>query len=116
MANFITAKLQANPNTNNYNSWKEQILCLVDSQGLLPYLINDPLHQIALRAPTDRLLKAWILGSVSDEIVKRVFNCKNTRDVWLALEQMFTVMRRQEPEQEPRPSRPNNAGNSLWPN
>lgn len=54
------------------------MLCLVESQGLVGFIdgeapppLKDDTDCIAWKQ-TDWLVKAWILGSLSDEIVKNV--------------------------------------------
>lgn len=102
VANFVSVKLQDNHGINNYNSWREQILCLVDSQDLRrSYLVDNRPNPIpdAWRR-TDRLLKGWILGALSDELLARVVHLENTRDVWIYLEERF-VARQNPPEPQP---------------
>lgn len=102
VANFVSAKLKNKP--NNYKSWKAQMLCLIESQDLLGYIdgeISPPpppddgkrnsKKYVAWRR-TDQLVKGWILGALSDEIVGSVAFGRDTsaRDVWLFLEKALT--------------------------
>ncbi|KAL0345031.1 UNVERIFIED_CONTAM: hypothetical protein Sradi_4334400 [Sesamum radiatum] len=107
-ANFVPTKLWFNYTSTNYPAWKEQMLCLIQSQGLLGFIdgtIAPPPETIseaadataaAVRNPdydlwsrSDVLLKGWILCSLNDDIVYTVSAMKTSRDVWLELENKF---------------------------
>ncbi|KAL3623598.1 hypothetical protein CASFOL_032414 [Castilleja foliolosa] len=106
VANFVSSKLSGDKNSNNYISWKQQILCLIESEDLLRFIdgtipppqpppnvpsataaagkdINDAVWR------TDRFVKGWIIGTLADPILKVVVNFTTARDVWLELEKMF---------------------------
>ncbi|KAL0333704.1 UNVERIFIED_CONTAM: hypothetical protein Sangu_1526600 [Sesamum angustifolium] len=107
-ANFVPTKLWFNYTSTNYPAWKEQMLCLIQSQGLLGFIdgtIAPPPETVseaadataaAVRNPdydlwsrSDVLLKGWILCSLNDDIVYTVSAMKTSRDVWLELENKF---------------------------
>ncbi|KAL0315835.1 UNVERIFIED_CONTAM: hypothetical protein Sradi_5461700 [Sesamum radiatum] len=107
-ANFVPTKLWFNYTSTNYRAWKEQMLCLIQSQGLLGFIdgtIAPPPETVseaadataaAVRNPyydlwsrSDVLLKGWILCSLNDDIVYTVSAMKTSRDVWLELENKF---------------------------
>ncbi|KAI3447207.1 hypothetical protein Pfo_003872 [Paulownia fortunei] len=107
-ANFVPTKLWFNYTSTNYQAWKEQMLCLIQSQGLLgfidgtngppPETVADPAdgttaavknQDYDLWRRTDMLLKGWILCSLNDEVVYTVSALKTSRDVWLELENRF---------------------------
>ncbi|KAL3623605.1 hypothetical protein CASFOL_032421 [Castilleja foliolosa] len=108
VVNFISSELSGDKNSNNYFSWKQQTLCLIESQDLLDFIDGTiPPPQRPPKIPsatahdgkdinnnivwrTDRLVKGWILGTLADPILKDVVNCTTARDVWLELEKMFT--------------------------
>ncbi|KAL3623601.1 hypothetical protein CASFOL_032417 [Castilleja foliolosa] len=106
VVNFVSFKLSGDKNSNNYISWKQQILCLIESQDLLRFIDGtipppqpppeDPsataadskdINNAAWR--TDRLVKGWILGALADPVLKKVVRFTTARDVWLELEMMF---------------------------
>ncbi|KAL3371437.1 hypothetical protein AABB24_008133 [Solanum stoloniferum] len=66
--NFVTIKLS---NSSNYNLWKAQIICLLESQELVGFidgtnLIHLPLLDLKWKR-SDRLVKGWIFGSLAEE-------------------------------------------------
>ncbi|KAH6799979.1 hypothetical protein C2S52_000443 [Perilla frutescens var. hirtella] len=92
-ASFVSTKL----NSSNYISWKEQMLCLIESQGFVGFIDdgappppNDTQVYTAWRR-SDRLVKGWILGALSDEVVESVVSFDSARDVWLELENNFSI-------------------------
>ncbi|KAK4432812.1 hypothetical protein Salat_1043400 [Sesamum alatum] len=100
VANFVSTKLYFNDTSNNYVAWKEQMLCLIGSQGLLGFIdgTNEPTPETAadgttsendLWRRTDMLLKGWILCSLNDDVIYAVLGLKTSRDVWLELEDIF---------------------------
>ncbi|XP_011078078.1 uncharacterized protein LOC105161921 isoform X1 [Sesamum indicum] len=108
VGNFVPTKLWFNYTSTNYPAWKEQMLCLIQSQGLLGFIDGTiaPPHETvsdaadataaAVRNPdydlwsrSDVLLKGWILCSLNDDIVYTVSALKTSRDVWLELENKF---------------------------
>ncbi|KAL3623607.1 hypothetical protein CASFOL_032423 [Castilleja foliolosa] len=106
--NFVSSALSGDKNSNNYFSWKQQILCLIGSHELLGFIDGTiPPPQRPSKIPsataddgkdtnnnivwrTDRLVKGWILGALADPILQDVVNFTTARDVWLELEKMFT--------------------------
>ncbi|KAK6147604.1 hypothetical protein DH2020_018516 [Rehmannia glutinosa] len=108
VANFVPTKLRRdhNKHSNNYRSWKEQMLCLMESQGLLGFvdgeiyppekatdvdgkITNSNDYNYVVWRRSDRLVKGWILGAVSEEVVDSVVTFETARDVWLELENTF---------------------------
>ncbi|KAI3447211.1 hypothetical protein Pfo_003876 [Paulownia fortunei] len=105
VGNFVSCKLWGDKQSNNYSSWKQQMLCLIESQDLLRFIdgkIPPPQPPLETTAAgdgskdyvvwrTDRLLKGWILGALGDTVLKTVANFATARDVWLELEKNFSV-------------------------
>ncbi|GER56944.1 ankyrin repeat-containing protein [Striga asiatica] len=99
-ANFISAKLRREP-PGNYKSWKEQMLCLIESQGFLGFVDGEEISppkkadggqsEHAAWRRRDRLVKGWILGALSDEVVETVLGFSTAREVWTKLEKEFGV-------------------------
>ncbi|KAK6126737.1 hypothetical protein DH2020_039508 [Rehmannia glutinosa] len=108
-ANFVPTKLWFNYTGTNYQAWKEQMLCLIQSQGLLgfidgtiappPETVADPADGTAtagvtnqdydLWVRTDMLVKGWILCSLNDDVVYAVSMLRTSREVWMELENKF---------------------------
>lgn len=94
---FVSSKLRGDRSSNNYESWKEQVLRLVERQGLVGFIdgeappapSDDPDYGTWRR--TNWLVKGWILGTLSDEAVpQNVVSLDSARDVWLVLENYFS--------------------------
>ncbi|KAL9153951.1 hypothetical protein ABFS82_10G082100 [Erythranthe guttata] len=104
VASFVSAKLRRDKNSNNYKSWKEQMLCLIETQDLLGYIAGEisppPMtsESYAVWRRRDRLVKGWILGALSDEVVETAVNLNSARDVWLHLEKAFVKPRGPPPQ------------------
>ncbi|KAL3623604.1 hypothetical protein CASFOL_032420 [Castilleja foliolosa] len=104
VVNFVSSELSGDKNSNNYFSWKQQFLCLIESQDLLDFIdgtIPPPPPEIPSATAdddgndinndvwiTDTLVKGWILGALADPILQNVVNFTTARDVWLELEKM----------------------------
>ncbi|KAK6152049.1 hypothetical protein DH2020_014684 [Rehmannia glutinosa] len=108
-ANFVPTKLWFNYTGTNYQAWKEQMLCLIQSQGLLgfidgtiappPETVADPADGTAaagvrnedydLWVRTDMLVKGWILCSLNDDVVYAVSMLRTSREIWMELENKF---------------------------
>ncbi|KAK6126738.1 hypothetical protein DH2020_039509 [Rehmannia glutinosa] len=106
--NFVSSKLSGDKQSNNYSSWKQQMLCLIESQDLLRFVdgtIPPPQPPLITTTTddgktasskeyvmwrTERLIKGWILGALDDTVLKTVANFASARDVWLELEKNFS--------------------------
>ncbi|KAH6799977.1 hypothetical protein C2S52_000441 [Perilla frutescens var. hirtella] len=109
-ASFVwTTELRRDENSSNYISWKEQMLCLIESQGFVGFIDggappppNDSQVYAEWRR-SDRLVKGWILGALSDEVVESVVSFDSARDVWLELEKNFSIPKLAQPPTPPPP-------------
>nr|CAD1816993.1 unnamed protein product [Ananas comosus var. bracteatus] len=97
VANFVTLKL----NDNNYLLWETQVLSLIESQNLLCFLmgetiappkmstsesgatVNNPNYTSWVR--TDRLVKSWIMGTFSEEVLGYAVGLQTAAEVWTVL-------------------------------
>ncbi|KAA8517787.1 hypothetical protein F0562_015252 [Nyssa sinensis] len=108
VGNFVSIKLTE----GNYILWKRQMLGLIESQDMLGFIDGTnpaPPERITVRDDSstngtmdidnveflawrrsDRLLKGWIIGSLSEDIQRTVVGLNTARDVWTKLEKMFT--------------------------
>lgn len=79
--------------TTKYKIWKEQMTCLVESQGLLGFINGEtrrlPDDEAHTWRRSDRLVKGWILGSVGEDALLGVAALDTARDVWVELENIF---------------------------
>nr|CAD1833530.1 unnamed protein product [Ananas comosus var. bracteatus] len=101
VANFVTLKL----NDNNYLLWETQVVSLIESQDLLGFLmgetiappkmstsesgatVNNPDYTSWVR--TDRLVKSWIVGTLSEEVLGHAVGLQTAAEVWTALTNHF---------------------------
>ncbi|KAJ0007962.1 hypothetical protein Pint_29328 [Pistacia integerrima] len=82
VGNFITLRLTP----NNYPLWREQALALAESQELVGHLTNeDP----APNKYSDRLLRGWIIGTLSEEALSLVVGLDTAHAVWEALKNAY---------------------------
>ncbi|KAK2971014.1 hypothetical protein RJ640_000363 [Escallonia rubra] len=100
VANFVTLKLTE----ANYFLWIKQILCLLDSQGLVGFIdgttpapaetattvANDANEGVTnpdylLWKKSDLLVKGWILGSLSEQVFVDRGESTTARDIWKCL-------------------------------
>ncbi|KAK2983385.1 hypothetical protein RJ640_016009 [Escallonia rubra] len=103
VANFVTLKLTE----ANYFLWRKQILCLLESQGLVGFIdgttpapaetattvANDANEGVTnpdylLWKKSDLLVKGWILGSLSEQVLETVVDrgeSTTARDIWECL-------------------------------
>ncbi|KAF9614436.1 hypothetical protein IFM89_018581 [Coptis chinensis] len=103
VANFVSLKLSS----TNYLLWETQVLSLIESQDLLGFVTGDtippytkitdanntniiPNPDLAAWTRTDRLVKAWITATISEEALGVVVGLKTSHDVWSALQNAFS--------------------------
>lgn len=96
VGNCISIKLSM----SNYLLWKTQLWSLIESEGLTSFIdgtANEP-QQFLEKADTvnplssewrktDRMLKSWLLGTMTEEVLSLVIGLKSAREVWVRLEQ-----------------------------
>ncbi|KAK4352462.1 hypothetical protein RND71_027980 [Anisodus tanguticus] len=88
IANFVTIKLS---NSSNYSLWKAQMICLLESQELVGFLDGtfiQPLLDYLKWKRSDRLVKGWIFGTLTEQMLQNVVEKVSARDVWLELEEI----------------------------
>ncbi|CAA0810959.1 Ankyrin repeat family protein [Striga hermonthica] len=86
VANFVSSKLSGK---NNYKLWKQQILCLIEANDLLPYIYSP--HPEDGDRRTGRVVLGWILGSLADAVHKKVAHLTNARNVWMELDKKLNT-------------------------
>ncbi|KAI9196207.1 hypothetical protein LWI28_021934 [Acer negundo] len=100
-ANFVSLKLTC----TNYLLWETQVLALIESQDLLGFITGDipqpateiegtdgkvPNPALAPWKRTDRLVKAWIMTTISEEALGTVVGLTTSFDVWKALTNAYS--------------------------
>ncbi|KAD4179774.1 hypothetical protein E3N88_28365 [Mikania micrantha] len=88
VSNFVSVRLSGD---RNYHLWKTQMLCLLEAHGMRG-LVDD-------NGPTDSrrntgkeyeiLLKGWIFGSLSEDVLRIVVDHHSAESVWEKLERCF---------------------------
>ncbi|EPS73343.1 hypothetical protein M569_01413 [Genlisea aurea] len=102
VTNFITVKL----NNTNFHLWHEMALGLAENQGLAGHLTGEtiippkfeavPEGQTTIEQPkltkefqewhtSDRLLRSWLLSTISEESWPLIVGCETSNAVWNAL-------------------------------
>ena len=108
VGNFVTLKLTP----SNYPLWREQVLSLAESQDLVHHLTNEvpaPTKFVIQNTDTtdegntsstltkefiawqksDRLLRGWIIGTLSEEVLGLVIGLETASAVWEALKDTY---------------------------
>ncbi|KAH6827720.1 hypothetical protein C2S53_015688 [Perilla frutescens var. hirtella] len=96
LGNFVTVKpCLEGDERSSFKIWKEQMLCLLESQGMLGFIDGGIIQppdgdELKLWRRTDRLVKGWILGSIGRDALNLVWEKETAKDVWLELHNIFT--------------------------
>jgi hypothetical protein len=108
VGNFVTLKLTQ----SNYPPWREQVLGLAESQDLVDHLTRETPIQTKYTIPdsnttktrnttpqvtrefiawqkSDRLLRGWIIGTLSEEALGLVIGLDIALAVWEALKDAY---------------------------
>uniref|UniRef100_A0A2N9G9X1 Retrovirus-related Pol polyprotein from transposon TNT 1-94-like beta-barrel domain-containing protein n=1 Tax=Fagus sylvatica TaxID=28930 RepID=A0A2N9G9X1_FAGSY len=103
VANFVSLKLTS----TNFLLWETQVISLIESQDLIGFItgtISAPVAEIqnstedgmmpnpdlAAWTRTDRLIKAWITATISEEALGTVVGLTTSLDVWKALSNTYS--------------------------
>ncbi|XP_071688510.1 uncharacterized protein [Rutidosis leptorrhynchoides] len=94
VANFVTVKLSG---YENYIIWKTQMLCLIEGHDMLGFITGDiqsppetSPENVQRWRRSDALLRGWILGSLTDNVLTEIITLKTAKDVWLHLETCYS--------------------------
>lgn len=100
---FVTVRLK----TKNFLMWESQITNLKESQGCMGFIdgiirsphmlitVSDSPGQLVSNPnflawkQTDRLIKGWIISTLSEEILSQVMGSDSAADVWFELKRKF---------------------------
>ena len=91
VSNFVSVKLASD---RNYHLWKTQMLCLMKTHNMVG-LVDDTI--VGPTASTneiimdqyDNLLKGWIFGSVTENVLAAVVDLVSAKDVWVNLKSFY---------------------------
>ncbi|KAM0031187.1 putative ankyrin repeat-containing domain, PGG domain, ankyrin repeat-containing domain superfamily [Helianthus debilis subsp. tardiflorus] len=90
VSNFVSVKLSGK---KNYLLWKAQMLCLLKSVNVYGILDNTFVGPKDSDAETmtqyDNLVRGWIFGSVTEDVLVEVFNLGSAKAVWGKLQSNY---------------------------
>ncbi|KAI7748766.1 hypothetical protein M8C21_014988, partial [Ambrosia artemisiifolia] len=86
VSNFVSVKLSGH---DNYKIWKAQMVCLIESQGLIHITehksnVGNPMTKIY-----NNLVKGWIFGTMNDEVLNDFIHLSTVSYIWRVLESTF---------------------------
>lgn len=84
VSNFVSVRLSGD---GNYHLWKEQMLCLIKAHDMDDLLMKD--RKTLIEKQYDTLLRGWIFGSVSEDVLRIVATLNSAKDVWMTLKSCF---------------------------
>ncbi|KAJ9558331.1 hypothetical protein OSB04_012945 [Centaurea solstitialis] len=90
-ASFLSIKLSGE---NDYDAWQEQMMCLVDSHDMLGFIdgtFKSPKEKYREWKRSDMLVKGWIFGSVSKDVMKTLVGLHSAHDVWNKLNTTYST-------------------------
>ncbi|GJX74216.1 hypothetical protein Tco_0312811 [Tanacetum coccineum] len=92
VSNFVSVKLSSE---RNYHLWKSQMLCLMKSHNMGGIVDKSLVSPRASNNETmdqyDSLLKGWIFGSASENVLDAVVDLVSAKDVWDKLKYPSTM-------------------------
>ncbi|KAI3496117.1 hypothetical protein L1887_38467 [Cichorium endivia] len=80
VSNFVSVQLSGE---ENYHLWETQMLCLLESYSIRS--IVDDVFNHPRKKQYDSLVKGWIFGSISEGVLRTVFDLDLAKDVWYIL-------------------------------
>ncbi|KAJ9550972.1 hypothetical protein OSB04_015017 [Centaurea solstitialis] len=88
VSNFVSMKLSGH---DNYHPWKAQMLCLMETHDMCD--LADPRFDRSsstkIMKQYDSLLKGWIYGSLSQQVLGTVIDLRSANQVWNKLESLY---------------------------
>ncbi|GKE40094.1 hypothetical protein Tco_1463499 [Tanacetum coccineum] len=92
LSNFVSVKFSSD---RNYHLWKTQMLCLMDSHnmaGIVDDKYASPRDSSKdIMRQYDSLLKGWIFGSASENVLGAIVDLASAKDVWDKLKSFYDV-------------------------
>ncbi|GKC22922.1 hypothetical protein Tco_1025072 [Tanacetum coccineum] len=90
VSSFVSVKLSSD---RNYHLWKTQMLCLMKSHnmgGIVDKsLVSPRASSEDIMRQYDSLLKGWIFGSASENVLGAVVDLDSAKDVWDKLKSFY---------------------------
>ncbi|GJY08412.1 ankyrin repeat-containing domain-containing LTR copia-type protein [Tanacetum coccineum] len=100
VSNFVSVKLSSD---RNYHIWKTQMLCLMKTHNMGGIVDDAYVSPRASRKEImdqyDSLLKGWIFGSASENVLGTVIDLDSAKDVWNKLKSFYDASMSSEQDQ-----------------
>ncbi|KAJ9550963.1 hypothetical protein OSB04_015008 [Centaurea solstitialis] len=88
VSNFVSMKLSGH---DNYDQWKAQMLCLMETHDMCGLVGPrfDRSSSTKIMEQYDSLLKGWIFGSISQQVLGTVVELRSAKEVWNKLKSFY---------------------------
>ncbi|KAI3701574.1 hypothetical protein L6452_26756 [Arctium lappa] len=90
VSNFVSEKLSGD---RKYHVWKVQMVCLMETQNMHgivdPKFIGPGAKDADTIKQYDNLLRGWIFGSLSEDVLSTVVDLDSARAVWKKLKSIY---------------------------
>lgn len=90
VSNFVSVKLSS---ARNYHLWQTQMLCLLETYNLHGIVDVTTTRSRALSPEMEKqynsLVKGWIFGSISEELLGTVVDLGSAKEVWEKLKSFY---------------------------
>nr|XP_043636745.1 uncharacterized protein LOC122607771 isoform X2 [Erigeron canadensis] len=88
ISNFVSIKLSGE---TNYDLWKKQMMCLLEYHDMVYFIdgtMRNPMHD-EWNKWKDTLVKGWIFGTLSEDVLATVLDLHNAYRVWEKLKNNY---------------------------
>ncbi|KAL7593252.1 hypothetical protein Lser_V15G33315 [Lactuca serriola] len=90
VSNFVSVKLSSD---RNYHLWETQMFCLLETYNLHGIVDATFIHPRTLNPEIEKqynsLVKGWIFGSISEELLGTVVDLGSAKEVWEKLKSFY---------------------------
>nr|XP_043633280.1 uncharacterized protein LOC122604452 [Erigeron canadensis] len=86
-SHFVSIKLSSQ---TNYKLWKKQMMCLLEYHDMLSYVHHGTINPMdQWNKSKDTLVKGWIFGTLSEDVLTTVLDLDNAYTVWEKLKLIY---------------------------
>ncbi|CAI9293565.1 unnamed protein product [Lactuca saligna] len=90
ISNFVSVKLSS---ASNYHLWEKQMFCLMETynlHGIVDATVSCPRTlNTEMEKQYNSLVKGWIFGSISEELLGTVVDLGSAKEVWEKLKSFY---------------------------